>query len=63
MVDTLPFPEALALLEFWAGRKSRELSKAEKAALPSPNAVLPTPPQYVIEAMKKHKPERVNARA
>jgi hypothetical protein len=63
MVDALPFPEVVGLLKFWAGRKSRELSKAEKEALPSPNAVLPTPPPYVLEAMKKHKPELANARA
>jgi hypothetical protein len=62
MVDALPFSEVRGLLEFWAGKKHRELNKTERESLPSSGALLPVPPPHVIEAMNRHKQERPHAR-
>ncbi len=44
-----------------AGKPSRrgELNRWDREAMPPSSASLPTPPPYVLEAMKKHKPEPV----
>ncbi len=74
--DAMPFPKVVELFRYWlecppahlllkgfVGYKGsrKELNEHERAALPPPNAQLPPPPAYVIDAMRRYKAERSHA--